>query len=290
MESKNRNTITSQGINIPGHPLEGSLRSERLPSTFCGGCGIGITIQAYLRAINKIGISKDKYVTISGIGCTGRSSGYIQTDGFHTTHGRAIPFAMGVKTTRPDMNVVVLSGDGDLFSIGAGHFLAAARRNIDMTVITINNSIYGMTGGQTAPTTFYGAITSTTPVGATLDPFNLAFLAKSAGAQYIARATVTNPVQLEKLIFEGIQTKGFSFIEVISPCVVVFGNKNKLSTFQLYHTLKNASVKLTEEEKQTSSLAKIEFESLVGYTRVPVGKFIPLERALGEKIEKKEEE
>jgi 2-oxoglutarate/2-oxoacid ferredoxin oxidoreductase subunit beta len=166
-----------------------------MPHIWCPGCGIGTTVNCFTRAIDESGIPMDRLAVVSGIGCTGRVAGYMHVDSFHTTHGRAIPFATGLKLAAPDMKVVVYSGDGDLFAIGGNHFIHAARRNIDMTVICVNNLTYGMTGGQLTPTTPEEAIASTTPYGNFEQPFNLPYLAESCGAVYVARWTTYHVTQ-----------------------------------------------------------------------------------------------
>ncbi len=263
-------------IESPIHPLDRYLRAHRLPTVFCPGCGIGTTLGAYIQALEKLD-ALDTVVTVSGIGCTGRVSGYVNTDGFHAVHGRAIPFALGVKTTRPDLEVVVFSGDGDLFSIGGNHFIHAARRNLDMTVICINNFTYGMTGGQTAPTTPKYSVTSTTLKGATLQPFNLAHLASGAGAVYVARYAFNQQVQLTRAITKGIKKDGLAFIEVVSICPTLFGRRNKLTTTEMYQQIKARTIKITNEEKNNPRLAQIEFEPRgMGYKRIPVGEFVDI--------------
>jgi 2-oxoglutarate ferredoxin oxidoreductase subunit beta len=170
----------------------------------------------------------DQISVVSGIGCTGRVAGYLKMDSFHTTHGRPIPFATGLKLANPRLKVVVYSGDGDLFAIGGNHFIHAARRNMDLTIICVNNFTYGMTGGQVTPTTPISAIASTTPYGNIEDPFNLPHLAESAGAVYVARWTTYHVRQTTKAMREAIQKKGFSFVEIISPCPTLYGRRNRL--------------------------------------------------------------
>jgi len=203
------------------------LRQERLPHIFCSGCGIGTAMGGFVRAIDKTGLDPDRVAVVSGIGCSARVSGYVKFDSFHTTHGRAIPFATGLKLGNPELNVVVFSGDGDLAAIGGNHLIHAARRNISLTVICINNFIYGMTGGQVGPTVPLEARTSTSPYGNVEPPFNLPYLATACGATYVARWTVLQIRQLEKAIAEAVMKPGFSFIEVISPCPTQFGRMNK---------------------------------------------------------------
>ncbi len=174
------------------------------------------------------GLTSKDYAIVSGIGCTGRSSGCFKAPAFHTTHGRAIPFATGLKLANSNLKVIVLSGDGDLFAIGGNHFIHAARRNIEISVLCVNNNVYGMTGGQVAPTTHIGDITQTTPYGNTEPPFNLVSLAAAAGATYVARWPGYDTIRLQKSIFKSIDNEGFSFIEVLTPCFVQYGSKNKL--------------------------------------------------------------
>ena len=212
---------------MENHSIERYLRQDRLPHIWCSGCGIGIAVDCFLRAIDRAKIDPDKIALVSGIGCTGRVAGYVKLDSFHTTHGRAIPFATGLKLANPELNVVVFSGDGDLIAIGGNHLLHAARRNIDMTIICVNNFNYGMTGGQVGPTAPFGARTTTTPYGNFEPPFNLPYLLSAGGASYIARWTVLHARQLEQNIAEAMTKPGFSFMEVISPCPVVYGRMNK---------------------------------------------------------------
>jgi len=210
------------------NPVERYLRSDRMPHIWCPGCGIGTTVNCFTRALDECGIPMDRLAVVSGIGCTGRVAGYMHVDSFHTTHGRAIPFATGLKLAAPDMKVVVYSGDGDLFAIGGNHFIHAARRNLDMTVICVNNLTYGMTGGQLTPTTPEEAIASTTPYGNFEQPFNLPYLAESCGAVYVARWTTYHVTQMKKSMKEALQKKGFSFVEVISPCPTLYGRRNRI--------------------------------------------------------------
>jgi 2-oxoglutarate/2-oxoacid ferredoxin oxidoreductase subunit beta len=199
-----------------------------MPHIWCSGCGLGTTVNCFVRAVETCGIPADQISVVSGIGCTGRVAGYLNLDSFHTTHGRPIPFATGLKLANPNLNVVVYSGDGDLFAIGGNHFIHAARRNMDLTIICVNNFTYGMTGGQVTPTTPVDAISSTSPYGNIEKPFNLPFLADSAGAVYVARWTSFHVRQLTKAMREAIQKRGFSFIEILCPCPTLFGRRNRL--------------------------------------------------------------
>jgi 2-oxoglutarate ferredoxin oxidoreductase subunit beta len=183
------------------------------------------------------GIDLQKTVMISGIGCSGRGAGYVNLDSYHTTHGRAIPFATGMKLANPELNVVVFSGDGDLFAIGGNHFIHAARRNVDMTVICVNNFNYGMTGGQVAATTPFHAKTTTTPMGNSESPFNLPLLAYASGATYVSRWTILHTRDLMESIEEALLKRGFSFIEVLAPCPVNYGRRNRekpLDSLKIY--------------------------------------------------------
>jgi 2-oxoglutarate/2-oxoacid ferredoxin oxidoreductase subunit beta len=203
------------------------LRQDRLPHIWCSACGIGPALTCFLRSIDKAKLDPDKISVVSGIGCSGRVAGYVKLDSFHTTHGRAIPFATGLRLANPTLKAVVFSGDGDLAAIGGNHLIHAARRNIDMTVICINNFNYGMTGGQVGPTAPYDVRTSTTPYGNFEPAFNLPLLLAASGATYIARWTVLHLHQLEDSIVEALLKPGFSFVEVISPCPTVYGRMNK---------------------------------------------------------------
>jgi 2-oxoglutarate ferredoxin oxidoreductase subunit beta len=210
------------------HPLAEYLRMDRVPHIWCEGCGLGTMLNSFVQALRDLDFDMDKLVVVSGIGCTGRASGYIKSDAFHTTHGRAIAFATGVKVADPDLKVVVISGDGDLFAIGGNHFIHAARRNVDMLVICANNFNYGMTGGQGGPTTPIGSRTQTSPYGNIEQPFNLSALAACSGAVYVSRWTTLHVRRLTESIKKGLQKKGFSFIEVVAPCPTVYGRYNRL--------------------------------------------------------------
>lgn len=228
---------------MPTPPLDKYVRSDRLPHIFCAGCGIGILLNCFAHALSKLHFDMNRLVAVSGIGCTGRLAGYLLCDSFHTTHGRAIPFATGVKVAKPELKVTVLSGDGDLFAIGGNHFIHAARRNIDMLVICNNNFNYGMTGGQLGPTTPSQALTNTSPYGHVEPSFNLVRLAAVAGATYVARWTAFHTQQLIQSIQKSLQKPGFCFIEFISPCPTYFGRYNKLRTpLEMMKNLQKVSV------------------------------------------------
>lgn len=218
------------GLELPAtrHPLDRMLRSDRLPHIWCPGCGIGPVMNAYLEAVTRSSTPADQHVCVSGIGCTGRVAGYVNLDSYHTTHGRAIPFATGVKLANPKLKVTVFSGDGDLFAIGGNHFIHAARRNMDLMVVCVNNFNYAMTGGQSGPTTPVGATTTTSPEGSIDPPFSLPQLAKGVGATFVARWTTLHCRQLEQTFERALERKGFSFIEIVSPCPIGFGRRNRL--------------------------------------------------------------
>jgi 2-oxoglutarate ferredoxin oxidoreductase subunit beta len=213
---------------VKENPVNKYLRTERMPSIWCPGCGIGTTVNCFTRALDASGFDLDKVAIVSGIGCTGRVAGYLKLDSFHTTHGRAIPFATGLQLANPDLKVIVYSGDGDLTAIGGNHLIHAARRNADMLVVCVNNFTYGMTGGQVTPTTFTRAVASTTPYGAYEETFNLPMLADSSGAVYVARWTAYHVRQLAKSMGEALNKKGFRFIEIIAPCPTLYLRRNKL--------------------------------------------------------------
>jgi 2-oxoglutarate/2-oxoacid ferredoxin oxidoreductase subunit beta len=248
-------------------PMSGTLRMDRMSHIWCPGCGIGSEVNAFAEAVKRSGIDPDKLAVVSGIGCTGRVAGYVDFDSIHTTHGRAIPVATGLKLARPDMKVVVFSGEGDLTGIGGNHFIHAARRNMDIVVICNNNFTYGMTGGQVTPTTPHSAISSTTPFGNHEYPFNLPFLADAAGATYIARWTSMHSRNLVQSIEEALSRKGFSFIEIISPCTTLYLRRNRLGdgvdALQFYQ--ENAVLK---HGADTRDLA-IDFQE-----KIIIGKFV----------------
>ncbi len=223
------------------------LRQEKFPLIWCAGCGHGIVLKSMLRAIDRIGLEKDKVVVVSGIGCSSRAPGYLDFNTLHTTHGRAIAFATGVKIARPDLNVIVITGDGDATAIGGNHYIHAARRNIDLTVIIFNNNIYGMTGGQVSPTTPRGKKASTAVFGNTEHSFNISGLAEAAGASFVARGTVYDAIILEKMIEKAIRKKGFSVVEAISTCPTSYGRRNRLgSPADMIRWLKDNSVKVSK--------------------------------------------
>jgi len=263
--------MTTTIANAETADIEKYLRQDRMPHIFCTGCGIGPVIGSFLRSIDTNGINPDLVSVISGIGCSGRVAGYVKLDSFHTTHGRAIPFATGLKMGNPELNVVVFSGDGDLVAIGGNHLIHAARRNISMTIICVNNFNYGMTGGQVGPTAPYEARTTTSPYGNYETPFNLPYLMAASGATYVARWTMLHVRQLDKAIAEAMVKPGFSFVEIIAPCPVVYGRMNKkpqgLDDLHYYH---DKSVIRNGSDPKDADI------SLNG--TIVVGKFVDIER------------
>jgi len=207
--------------------LRDYMRSDMLPTTWCPGCGLGIIMSSIVQAIHYQGLAKDDVAMVSGIGCTGRMSGYTDFNSIHTTHGRAPTFATGLKMARPDMKIFTIMGDGDAMSIGGNHLISAMRRNIDMTAIVVNNNIYGLTGGQSSPTTPTGSKTTTAKHRTIERPMNLEVLARAAGVPFFARATVNHTASLVKMVERAMNISGFSVIEIISNCHVLYGKMNQ---------------------------------------------------------------
>ncbi|HYB04947.1 MAG TPA: thiamine pyrophosphate-dependent enzyme [Nitrososphaerales archaeon] len=213
-------------IKTESHQWDPLIRSERYPNIWCPGCGIGIVLSSYINAVNKSSIPSEKHVCISGIGCTGRIAGYLNLDSYHTTHGRGIAFATGMSVIRPDLEITVVAGDGDISTIGGNHLIHAARRNTDLNVIMVNNLNYGMTGGQHGATTPLGAKTHTSPYGNVESPFNVPYLVSASGASFVARWTTIHVRQLFRAIRRMMEIEGFAFLEVVSPCPPTFGEFN----------------------------------------------------------------
>lgn len=253
------------------HPVLGALREDRLPHIWCPGCGIGISMGGFVRALEEAGVDMDRLAVVSGIGCTGRVAGYMNCDSFHTTHGRAIPFALGLHLGNPALNVVVFSGDGDIAAIGANHLIHAARRNADITVFCVNNFTYGMTGGQGGPTTQEGARTSTTPYGAVEYPFNLPYIVAAAGATYVARWTVLDMGRLRRSMVEALGHRGFAFVEIVSPCPVYYGRRNRLGEAI-------DELRYYKEHTVVENFAPLDSLDLALNERIVVGKFVERER------------
>ncbi len=227
---------------------------KKFPHVWCPGCGIGVVMGSLIRAVDNLGMEKDDIVLASGIGCSGRLPVYVDFNTLHTTHGRALTFSTGVKLANPDLSVITVMGDGDATAIGGNHFIHAARRNLDITAIIINNQIYGMTGGQFSPTTPYGAMASTASYGNVEHAFSIAELAVTAGASFVARGTVFHVPQLDRLIEKGITKKGFSVIEIISNCHVQFGRRNKMGDpVQMLESMKKNAVSVKSAAQKTEA-------------------------------------
>ena len=255
----------------PVNPIEPFLRSERTPTIWCPGCGIGTSMNCFARALVESKVDLQHLAIVSGIGCTGRVAGYTKLDSFHTTHGRAIPFATGLKLANPKLTVVVYSGDGDLFAIGGNHLIHAARRNMDLKIVCVNNMVYAMTGGQTGPTTPPQSLTSTSPYG-TWDPaFNLPQLVEAAGAVYVARWTTFHVRQLARSMREMFSKRGFCFIEVLSPCPTLYQRRNQLGDG--LDTMK--AYKLRSKVRHGAPTSEV---ALSKEGEIVVGKFVDRER------------
>jgi len=271
MENDEGMTTREAKVNEQHHPMDRLLRQDRLPHIWCPGCGLGTALNCFLDALIKSRLDPDKVAVVSGIGCSGRVAGYVAMDSFHTTHGRAIPFATGLKLANPALKVVVFSGDGDLIAIGGNHFIHAARRNMDLTVICVNNFIYGMTGGQLGPTTPTEARTSTSPAGNRDHPFNLAYLAAASGAAYVARWTTLHVRRLERAFTEALLKPGFSFVEVISPCPTLYGrlNKQKSGLEQMKYYKEKSIIRHGADPRQAD---------IALHGQIIVGKFVDLDK------------
>ncbi|GAB4167036.1 MAG: 2-oxoacid:ferredoxin oxidoreductase subunit beta [Geothermobacteraceae bacterium] len=229
-----------------------SIRPGKLPHIWCPGCGHGIVMKGLIRAMDACELDRGNTAIVSGIGCASRLPGYLDACTLHTAHGRAAAFATGVKMARPDMNVIVVGGDGDGTAIGGNHFIHACRRNIDMTYVVMNNYIYGMTGGQFSPTTPTGGMASTTPYGNPDPTFDISKLAIGAGATFVARTTAFHATQIDKLIAEGIRHKGMAVIEVIDDCPTTYGRRNKFrSVVDMMKRLKDISVPVAAASKMS---------------------------------------
>ena len=236
------------------------LRTDKMPTLWCWGCGDGVILKALVRAIDKLGWNMDDVCVVSGIGCSGRFSSYINCNTVHTTHGRTLAYATGIKMANPEKKVIVVGGDGDGLAIGGNHTIHAARRNIDLTYILINNFIYGLTNSQTSPTTPKGMWTATMERG-NIDPsFDSCKLVEAAGASFVARETMIEPKKLERSLVKALEHKGFSYVEVFSNCHVNLGRKNKM-----------ASATANLEWIDSISIAKTKFEMLEEDDKV--GKF-----------------
>lgn len=225
---------------------------KKFPHVWCPGCGIGIVMGSLIRAIDNTGLTKDEIVLASGIGCSGRLPVYVDFNTLHTTHGRALTFATGVKLAKPELSVLTVMGDGDATAIGGNHFIHAARRNLDITAIIINNQVYGMTGGQFSPTTPYGSFATTASYGNVEHAFNIAELAVTAGASFVARGTVYHARQLDRLLEKAIKHTGFSVVEIMSNCHVQYGRRNKTpDPVTMMHGFKDNAVPVAKALEMT---------------------------------------
>lgn len=259
--------LTKQEAQIPredwfeaSETLQHLRKNKKFPTIWCSGCGLGVIMGALIRAIDHLGLEKDQVALVAGIGCTARMPVYLDFNTLHTTHGRALAFATGLKIARPDMKVIAIMGDGDALAIGGNHFIHAARRNIGITALVVNNSIYGMTGGQYSPTTPVGMRATTAPYGNVEPPFPICDLAMAAGASYVARSTAFHALELDKYLSEAIANDGFSLVEAVSYCHTTYGRINKLGTAaDMMRSLKDNSIaktsydKLSPEEQQANT-------------------------------------
>lgn len=229
---------------------------KKFPHVWCPGCGLGILLASMVRAFVKMGLSKDEVALVAGIGCSGRLPVYVDVGSIHTTHGRALTFATGIKLSKPEMTVITVMGDGDAMAIGGNHLIHAARRNLDITAIIVNNYTYGMTGGQYSPTTPMGSKASTAFFGHIEPSFDISALCATAGASFVARTTVYHVNQMDGLLVQAISKRGFSVVEVLSPCYTNFGRQNRMgSHLEMMKEFKQSGVpverwgEMTEEER-----------------------------------------
>ena len=259
---------------------------KKFPHVWCPGCGLGILLGALIRAIDRTGFVKDDIVLVSGIGCSSRLPVYVDFNTLHTTHGRALTFATGVKLAKPRLKVIVVMGDGDAIAIGGNHFIHAARRNIDLTAIVVNNSIYGMTGGQYSPTTPYGMKSTTTIYSSIEQAFKISELAVAAGASFVARGTVYHANQLSGLMEKGFLKQGFSVVEVISHCHTQYGKLNRMGgAVAMLEWQRDHAVPVDQAEKMSQ-------ESLAGkfLTGVLVDREMPVYQDEYDKVRARAEE
>ncbi len=243
---------------------------KKFPHVWCPGCGLGILLGSMVRALAASGLTKDEVVLVSGIGCSGRLPVYVDTGGVHTTHGRALTFATGLKLFKPDLTAIVVMGDGDATAIGGNHLIHAARRNLDLTAVIVNNQTYGMTGGQVSPTTPIGARGSTARYGHIEPAFDICRLSATAGAAFVARGTVFHVTKLDKLVLRAITHPGFGVVEVLSPCHTNFGRQNKLgSQVDMLRDMRKRAVRIERWEKMDTE----EREGLI-----PIGVWVDRDR------------
>lgn len=247
-------------------------KNKKFPTIWCAGCGLGVVMGALIRAIDHMGYKNDEVALVAGIGCTARMPVYMDFNTLHTTHGRALAFATGLKIARPDLKVIAIMGDGDALAIGGNHFIHAARRNLGITALVVNNAIYGMTGGQYSPTTPIGSRATTAPYGNVEPPFPICELAIAAGATYVARSTVYHALELDKFLTEALAKDGFSLVEAVSYCHTTYGRLNKLGTAaDMMRNLKDNVISKTAYD----ALAQ---EEQAANTKIVRGKFVDIER------------
>jgi 2-oxoglutarate/2-oxoacid ferredoxin oxidoreductase subunit beta len=252
--------------------LQKLRKNKKFPTIWCSGCGIGVVMGALIRAIDHLGLKNDDVALVAGIGCTARMPIYLDFNTLHTTHGRALAFATGLKIARPDMKVIAIMGDGDALAIGGNHFIHAARRNIGITALIVNNAIYGMTGGQYSPTTPLNGRATTAPYGNIEPPFPICDLAAAAGANYVARSTVYHALELDKFISEAIAKDGFSVVEAVSYCHTTYGRMNKLGTAaDMLRALKDNSL-------SQSAYERLSPDEQAQNTKIVRGNFINIDR------------
>ena len=251
-----RHTAIQTETRVHEHYLR---HSKRFPNIWCAGCGNGIVLGAIIRAIDELGLDKNEVAMVSGIGCSGRMPVYVDINTMHTTHGRALAFATGLKMVRPWMKILVVMGDGDALAIGGNHFIHAARRNIGLTAIVINNQIYGMTGGQYSPTTPTDMLATTAPYGHIEQPLPIAELAQAAGAAYVARSTVYHVRELQRYLAQAISKDGFSLVEAVSYCHTTYGRQNKLgrATDMMRHLKEQSVTQATASEMSEEQLQAV---------------------------------
>jgi 2-oxoglutarate ferredoxin oxidoreductase subunit beta len=222
-----------------------------MPHIWCPGCGHGIVMNNLIRAIIALGLNKNEIVMVAGIGCSSRIAGYLDFHTLHTLHGRALAFATGVKLAHPELTIIAPMGDGDALAIGGNHFIHAARRNIDITAVIMNNSIYGMTGGQFSPLSGYGRLATTAPFGNIYEAFDIVELARGSGASFVGRATTYHVTSLQEILRKAIAHRGFSVVEVLSQCPTYFGRKNKVGgAVDMLNAYKSGTVPLGSKKKE----------------------------------------